>query len=103
MALIEQQEVLDALNAQAEEMSHWHDGYAEQRKGILTAVRIVSDIKPKRGKWIWNGDTLDRERLHYCSECKKYALRDTDGKYEVLSDFCPHCGADMRPGNVTDV
>lgn len=62
-------------------------------------AQIVKDLPPvlsKYGKWVWNGDTLDWERLHYCSECKKYALRDTDGKYEVLSDFCPHCGADMR-------
>ena len=48
MPLIEQKEVLDALNAQAEEMSRWHERYAEQRKGILTAVRIVTNIKPKQ-------------------------------------------------------
>lgn len=56
MALIEQQEAIDALNAQAEEMSHWHERYAEQRKGILTAVRIVGDIKPK-------------QEIIYCKEC----------------------------------
>lgn len=63
---------------------------------VAKELAELPSVQPKRGKWIWNGDTLDWERLHYCSECKKYALRDTDGKYEVLSDFCPNCGTDMR-------
>jgi nitrite reductase/ring-hydroxylating ferredoxin subunit len=70
-------------------------GYCHPANVAKELAKLPS-VQPKRGKWIWNGDTLDWERLHYCSECKKYALRDTDGKYEVLSDFCPHCGADMR-------
>lgn len=40
---------------------------------------------------------------HYCSECHNYALEDDDladddGK-EVLSDFCPSCGASMVSPN----
>ena len=69
---------------------------AERKERDVDIIKNLPSVQPKHGKWIWNGDTLDWERLHYCSECKKYALRDTDGKYEVLSDFCPHCGADMR-------
>lgn len=91
MALINQQEALDALNKQAEEMSHWHERYAEQRKGILTAVRIVSDIKPKRGKWYIenNGFVV----LDVCDQCMR-SVRHVAPFY----DFCPHCGADMRGG-----
>lgn len=73
----------------------YDEGYeAGYKQGKADALEIRPVLR--RGKWVWNGDTLDWERLHYCSECKKYALRDTDGKYEVLSDFCPSCGADMR-------
>jgi hypothetical protein len=70
-------------------------GYCHPANVAKELAKLPS-VQPKRGKWIWNGDTLDWERLHYCSECKKYALRDTDGKYEVLSDLCPNCRADMR-------
>lgn len=58
MTLIDQEEALDALNAQAEEMSHWHERYAEQRKGILTAVNIVTDIESREPEII------------RCKECK---------------------------------
>ena len=44
MDLIERQAAIDALKQQAEEMSHWSGRYAEQRKGILTAINIVSDL-----------------------------------------------------------
>jgi hypothetical protein len=94
MELIDKQAAVDALG----------DAHFKNYGNAILVIKDLPSAEPVRhGKWIWNGDTLDWERLHYCSECKKYALRDTDGKYEVLSDFCPHCGADMRPGNVTDV
>ena len=41
---ISRQAAIDALKQQAEEMSHWSERYAEQRKGILTAINIVSDL-----------------------------------------------------------
>ena len=101
MVLIDQQEALDALNTQAEEMSHWHEGYAEQRKGILTAVRIVSDIKPKHGKW--------KPRYYYvgadvyvewaCSECgyvRQKGMEDGNAGEEPEADFCEKCGAKME-------
>ena len=69
------------------------------RDALYDACQLIESLppaaQPKHGEWLWNGDTLDWERLYYCSECKKYALRDTDGK-EVLSDFCPHCSAEMK-------
>ena len=58
----------------------------------------------KRGKWIAvteDGDVYKR----ICSCCGQEAFFQNDdpdelydgGRYE-LSDFCPHCGADMREG-----
>ena len=59
MALIDKDEALSALNAQADEMFHWDKRWEEQRKGILTAVRIVSDIKPK-------------QEIIHCKGCKHW-------------------------------
>ncbi len=42
--LIERQDAIDALKQQAEEMANWSERYAEQKKGILTAINIVSDL-----------------------------------------------------------
>ena len=73
MALIDQQEAIDALNAQAEEMSHWHERYAEQRKGILTAINIVTDIEPTQEIIRCNGClykkicSWKREGAKFCS------------------------------------
>ena len=43
---ISRQEAIDALKQQAETMSEWSTRYAEQRKGVLTAVNIVEDLPP---------------------------------------------------------
>ena len=44
--LISRQAAIKALKQQAETMSEWHNRYAEQRKGVLTAVNIVEDLPP---------------------------------------------------------
>lgn len=46
-----------------------------------------------RGKWEHN--KFDE---HYCNKCGNFALwlEEADGYYEVESNFCPNCGADMR-------
>lgn len=44
--LIDRQAAIEALKQQAETMSEWSNRYAEQRKGILTAVNIVEDLPP---------------------------------------------------------
>lgn len=42
--VISRQAAIDALKQQAETMSQWSNRYAEQRKGVLTAVNIVEDL-----------------------------------------------------------
>ena len=44
--LISRQSAIEALKQQAETMSEWSNRYAEQRKGVLTAVNIVEDLPP---------------------------------------------------------
>ena len=58
----------------------------------------AADVQPVvRGHWIReNGITHGRVmRVCLCSNCKRNALINEDGLWE-LSDFCPNCGADMR-------
>lgn len=45
--------------------------------------------KVERGEWGFDGSGWT------CSECGEYALCDKHGK-QMLSNNCPHCGADMR-------
>ncbi len=54
----------------------------------------VDDLRPQ-GEWI--GNHFDE---HHCFLCGHYALyeEEPDGYYEVQSNFCPNCGADMRGG-----
>ena len=43
----------------------------------------------------WKHNNFDE---HYCNKCGNFALwsEEADGYYEVQSNFCPNCGADMR-------
>ena len=64
---IRREDVVDALKTQADTMRTWVERYAEQRRGILTAVNIVEDIKP-----------ADVVQVVRCRDCK---FREND-------DFC---------------
>ena len=57
--LIYRQAAIDALKQQAETMSEWSNRYAEQRKGVLTAVNIVEDLPSAQPEVI------------RCKDCKK--------------------------------
>ena len=52
------------------------------------------------GKWLKWEDERWGGVWHYCSNCRRDALCDrVDGIFkQVLSDFCPHCGAKMKGG-----
>ena len=57
-------------------------------------------MKKEKGKWVWYGNHK------VCSVCDEWAITtvDEDGEeVDVLSNFCPNCGADMRevPDNET--
>lgn len=69
---------------------------------VLREQPTVAQPERKKGKWIAvteDGDVYKR----ICSCCGREAFFQNDdpdelydgGRYE-LSDFCPHCGADMR-------
>ena len=62
---IRKQDAVDALKAQADTMRTWVERYAEQRRGILTAVNIVDDIKP----------AADVVPVVRCDDCEYYGSR----------------------------
>jgi hypothetical protein len=44
----------------------------------------------------WNEYGGQDKGIHYCSECKAQAFNFDDGStVEVLSKYCPYCGAKM--------
>ena len=52
----------------------------------------AADVAPMRhGRWIWHSE----ERGYLCSECGSGCLLNYESDWHK-SDWCPHCGADMR-------
>lgn len=80
--LISRQAAIDALKQQAETMNKWSIRYAEQRKGVLTAVNIVEDLPSAQPEII------------YCKDCKHFVREDREeytpyGFYNTYFDaFC---------------
>ena len=64
----------------------------EQRTGYWYPVGMAEAVGGESAQW---GSAI---AYHKCSECDGQALRD-DFEQEVLSDFCPHCGAKMTKGD----
>lgn len=64
---------------------------------INNAPTITPESLVRHGRWIeGKGEDIG---IHFCSnpDCRKQAFNYEDGReaIEVLSDYCPHCGAVM--------
>ena len=60
---------------------------------LLTINQVRTIESRPKGEWIEGG----RYSNHVCSICGEEAEDlQACGGCELLSDFCPHCGADMR-------
>ena len=78
---ISRAKAIEALKQQAEAMSEWSNRYAEQRKGVLTAVNIVEDLPPAQP-----------EQLEQCPIYGGMCAYPSDQCYD-----CPrHAGAKME-------
>ena len=67
----------------------------ERIKAKWLPIGIADAVGGESAMW---GDEI---AYHACDNCWQQAL-EKDGE-EVLSDFCPHCGADMKgEDNETD-
>lgn len=73
--------------------SHYPSWYAERIKAYPAA-----DVAPVRhGRWIsWEeaGNYVPSPDRHECSVCHDAAQVLVNG-FELLSDYCPNCGAKM--------
>lgn len=61
---------------------------------VMTVLETIpaADVAPVvHGEWMRYSRTL----WHYCSVCLEDALMSKSTGTEVLSSFCPHCGAKM--------
>ncbi len=91
---IDKRKLLSALNDKCYDMSMPANYYA----GFQYAVKIIEKLNVKEevaplvhGEWMRYSRTL----WHYCSVCLEDALMSKSTGTEVLSSFCPHCGAKM--------
>ena len=65
---------------------------------FLRAIPAADVVPVRHGKWIKATGMMPPEYcgLHICSECGHYAGRKPPyGGKEMLSDYCPNCGARM--------
>lgn len=58
---------------------------------VLNRLPAADVVPVVHGEWMRYSRTL----WHYCSVCLEDALMSKSTGTEVLSSFCPHCGAKM--------
>ena len=66
--------------------------WQEKYEGYIKAYEIIQDlptVEPKTGHWY-----IDAESDVRCTACKTKCLRDDIG-INILSNYCPNCGAKM--------
>ena len=59
---------------------------------VVKFLALMDDEKQKKGKWELHTDERFDIDYYKCSECGYEPYRKMD-----ISNFCPNCGADMRP------
>jgi len=64
----------------------------ERAKGHWIPVDSYSAFGGDETTWMAHGNPI---AYYYCSNCKEQARADEEGN-DILSNFCPECGADMR-------
>ena len=103
---------LISLNAAIDALHTWfRDGFDEDKwwnsTHVLAAIKGLPPVTPKQRTGYWypvgmveavGGESAQwgsAIAYHKCSVCNEQALRD-DYEQEVLSEWCPHCGAKME-------
>lgn len=80
----------------AEHSELWHYEQA------LSEIREILESEPgrKTGEWYKPVGMMPPEYagVYRCSKCDEIAMCDWKHHKQVLSNFCPNCGADMREG-----
>ena len=82
-------------------MARYIDADAYEFPGDLIHVPTADVVEVKHGYWeeYWDDNYLCWS--HKCSNCDNFPLtKDETMHDEVLSEYCPHCGAKMDGGKV---
>lgn len=66
---------------------------AAEARAEAAEEKAANSRKVVRGRWIWKGQDKGFE----CDQCHGRCLLNYESDWHK-SDFCPHCGADMRGG-----
>lgn len=65
----------------------------------IKSIPAADVVERKRGSWVGEADGYaDGELVYdvwYCSECN-HCIDDGTDDPDLLPNFCPNCGADMR-------
>lgn len=68
------------------------DGAAKAMEFILNAPTIDPESLRPKGEW-----KLNEDGKWACTYCESLAIEHpTDTDWQVITAFCPNCGADMR-------
>jgi len=98
--LLKESDVIEAFKGRE---SLIHDAYtavaiirsvpsADRPQGEWIAVDSYSAFGGSEEQWNAHGNPI---AYHYCSNCKSQTRVDEFGE-EMLTDFCPNCGARMK-------
>lgn len=92
----------DTISRQAaikaiDDLPNCYNGYSDtyDKAYIIGVLEELPSAQPerKRGEWIMKDD--EKMWWYECSVCGEKPLMSVYVQ-DVLSDFCPHCGADMK-------
>ena len=71
---------------------------ADRPQGKWIAVSAFDAFGGDEATWMAHGNPT---AFHYCSECKEQTRIDEFGE-EILSNYCPNCGARMKGADDED-
>jgi len=69
--------------------AEWFTRMQDRQNEVIELIKLapaVDAAQVKRGRWIFD-ECIEDSFAYQCSECRGYGH---------ASNFCPHCGADMR-------
>lgn len=98
---LEQEPSTDAVSRQAVKEQMIKYGFYAPDMTVTEFVEELPPVTPTRPKGQWLEYNYPSNEYVYCSNCKEKF--DTEYLYLGESEYpnyCPHCGADMREGEV---
>ena len=85
---------LFACTMQELQLGHTADARAFRRAAEIVRTWPAADVAPVRHAH-WVKDKRFVKDHYYCSSCDGSALKNNYGEYNILSPYCPECGATM--------